>query len=458
MKWSQRGIRSGWAAALVLGTVSIAASEPLTADKAVQLALTRSAQMINSDANVVDARSGVYFAYSGVLPSLSAGWSRDGALTTKSSGDRAFGGVVFPSKPIDAEGYSSAPTLSGHWPILNLASIEGLRAARTSLNAAQLRRSATRAQVALDTRGLFYNVVKSVHLAVVSTDAAKLARDDERRVQALFEVGSVSKSDLLKAQVRTAQAQLDSLTRHYSVTEQRFTLARQLGVKETELGEVDTALTASVQDFDEEALLGEAEKSRPDIRAAEAELRAARTSLRSANLARLPFVELSGVGTWSQKSSFKNRYFLTDSVGQPYESVITGRNQFDRDLRGSVALTWNLFSGMRTESQIARARAGVLVAEETRDAARRNLQAEVHQALLGYREAMAGLEVAERGQASADENVRLTQQKYNVGSSTILELIDAQVQLQQARSNRVSALAAIRFAEATLNRVRGGSE
>ena len=56
---------------------------------------------------------------------------------------------------------------------------------------------------------------------------------------------------------------------------------------------------------------------------------------------------------------------------------------------------------------------------------------------------------------SAAENLKLTQQKYNVGSATILELIDAQVQLQRAQSDGVSALAAIRVAEAQIDRVRG---
>jgi outer membrane protein TolC len=54
--------------------------------------------------------------------------------------------------------------------------------------------------------------------------------------------------------------------------------------------------------------------------------------------------------------------------------------------------------------------------------------------------------------------VKLTQQKYNVGSATILDLIDAQVQLQRARSQGVAALATIRVAEATLDRARGRAE
>ena len=66
--------------------------------------------------------------------------------------------------------------------------------------------------------------------------------------------------------------------------------------------------------------------------------------------------------------------------------------------------------------------------------------------------------MARRGLESATENLKLTQEKYNVGSATILDLIDAQVSLQRAQSDTVVGLAAIRVAEAQLNRVRGRAE
>jgi outer membrane protein TolC len=53
------------------------------------------------------------------------------------------------------------------------------------------------------------------------------------------------------------------------------------------------------------------------------------------------------------------------------------------------------------------------------------------------------------------ENLKLIQQKYNVGSATILDLIDAQVQATRAAADRQRTLAAIRVAEAQVDRVRG---
>jgi outer membrane protein TolC len=126
------------------------------------------------------------------------------------------------------------------------------------MRSARSRRLATRNDVVLATKRQFYEVVKAVKLADVATGALKLSRDDERRVRALFEVGSVSKSDLLKAQVRTAQSELDSLTADQTVTAQRIVLAQQLGIAESTMGEIDTLLTFQAGTFDEGQVLDEA--------------------------------------------------------------------------------------------------------------------------------------------------------------------------------------------------------
>ena len=78
--------------------------------------------------------------------------------------------------------------------------------------------------------------------------------------------------------------------------------------------------------------------------------------------------------------------------------------------------------------------------------------------MLGHQEAVERERLARKTLESASENLNLVQQKYNVGSATILDLIDSQVQLQRAQSDLVTALAAIRVADATLARVRGRSE
>lgn len=437
---------------LVLGTFGAGAAHgaALTADEAVKIALEKSTQIINAEAGIRDAKGGLYGAYGGVIPSLALSLSRTDSRTENSTGADYIGGVVIPRPLTDTRFNSTTPSVSASWGILDLSSWAGLSSARQGLRAARLSRDATRADVALATRRQFYAVVQAIKLADVSAGALRLARDDERRVRAMFEVGSVSKSDLLKAQVRTAQSEFDQISAQHAVTVQRDGLASQMGIRGSELGEVDTLLVATEQPYDEAALLAEAARNRPDLIAAEAELKSSRASLNAARMARLPYVTASGQMTFNSKS----KSTLIPEAGQTSEF----NSESDRQLSAQLALRWDVFNLGSIDSRIASARARVDRSREAYDALQRNLASEVHEQLLAYNEAIEQNKVAQRGLESAVENLKLTQEKYNVGSATILELIDAQVQLQTAQSNVVKALAAIRVAEAQINRVRGQAE
>ena len=447
-----------WLGGLCLMWAASATAEPLTADRAVAMALQRNSQVINAEASVLDARGGLYSAYSGVLPRISGSLTRSTFVVDNETGGRNIGGGLTASVTSDYESHGTTPSVGASWSVLNLSSLSNLSAARNGLKAAKLSRNATRSDVVLIARRQFYEVVKAVRLAEVADGAVKLSRDDERRVRALFEVGSVSRGDLLKAQVRTAQSQLDSLTAHQSVINQRIVLAGLLGVREAEMPEVDTLLTAEPQSYDESALVAEAAKGRPDLLAADAELISARAGRNAARLARLPYVSASAGVDLKTKSRATS---TIQPPGQPpfiNPGISSSTTETDRQTSAQISLNLDLFDGFAMDARSASANARLMRAQETRNALRRNLEGEVHQAFLAYNEAIQREQVARRALESATENLKLTQEKYNVGSATILELIDAQVQLQRAQSDGVSALAAIRVAEAQLNRVRGRAE
>jgi outer membrane protein len=450
-------MRRAWMGGLVLLWATNASADVLTVDQAVKLALQKNTQMIGAEATVLDARGGLYNSMSPLLPNLRISATRFNSITTReeqSGVDFQFGQTLPYTSTFDNEVHGTNPSLSGSWNILNLSNWAGYSAARHGMRAAEFNRQATRNDVALDTRRQFYAVVTAVRLSNVATQALKLSRDDERRVRALFEVGSVARNDLLRAQVRTAQSELDSLTAVQLVVNQRIALAEQLGIREQQMGEVDTLLVVETQQYDEGQLVTEAAKQRPDLMAADRDLASAKADVRSAKMAWLPYITASG--TMPFNTSSRQVSTVIDSAGKTVLPSL--RFNTDQVLNGSLALNWDIFTGFATQGRIAAARARLLRSQETQAALYRNLESEVHQAFQAYREAVERDRVARRGLESATENLKLTQEKYNVGSSTILDLIDAQVSLQRAQSDTVVGLAAIRVAEAQLNRVRGRAE
>jgi outer membrane protein len=476
MRSASRTIASVALAGIAWLSTDAAAQPVLTADDAVKMALQRNSQMINASADVLSARGGLYGAYAGVLPRVSAGLTRSGSRVDRASGSSLFGSFVTPSVTTDRESYSTSPQLSGSWQLLNLSSIAGLSSARAGLKVSKLAREATRAEVALATRQQFYQVVQAAKLIGVASQALTLARDSERRVRVLFEVGSVSRSDVLQAQVQTAQSQLDSIGARQALLVQRDLLAMQIGIEEARLGEVDTVLIFTPHEIDEAGLLGEAAANRPDLKAASLQLKAARAGLMSARLARLPYVTVAGSAGFDLSTAFRQKSYGTTRVYGPphvhpdgtdslpvFQDLVaeiptpetSGNSKVHRQYGASISLNWDFFDGLATDSRNAAARAQLMRAQNAYDVLHRNLAGEVHEAALTYQQVLASEAVAEAAVASATENMKLTQQKYNVGSATILDLITAQVALARAQSQLVNALAAIRVAEARIDRVRG---
>jgi outer membrane protein TolC len=452
-----RMMRRAWMWGLVLLWATNASAQVLTVDEAVKLALHKNVDVIGAEANVLEARGALYNSWSPLLPNLRISATRFNTITTlehQTGVDFQFGVPLPFTSTSDFESHGTTPSLSGQWNILNLSNWAGHSAARHGMQAAQFGRQATRNDVALAARRQFYAVVTAVRLDGVANSAAKLARDDERRVRALFEVGSVSRSDLLKAEVRTAQSELDSLTGVQAVVNQRIALAELIGIREQQMAPVDTAMVFSAGQYDEAQLVTEAAKQRPDLMAADRDLASAKADVRSAKMAWLPYITASGSMPFNTSSRQVSTVF--DSAGKIVLPSL--RISTDQTLNGSLSLNWDIFTGFATQGRIAVARARQLRSEETRAALYRNLESEVHQAIQSYREALERDRVARRGLESAVENLKLTQEKYNVGSATILDLIDAQVQLQRAQSDTVVAQAAIVVAEAQLNRVRGRAE
>ena len=450
-------------ALVMLAAPGVGHTAPLTADEAVKIALQKNSSVINAEASVLSARSGLWSAYSGVVPSVSGDYSIQNTKLDPNGDLQAiqFGSSTLFYRTRSFEQTNKSPSLSASWSVLDLSNWSQLSSARQSMRGARLSKQATRNDIALEARRRFYGVVRAIRLAEVASSSLKLARDDERRVKALYEVGSVSKSDLLKARVRTSQSQLDSLLSNHGIISARISLATLLTVPESDMADVDTTLSGSTRTFEMATVLSEAGAARPDLKASELNVRAAQAGLNAARFQRLPSVRLSGSLDYSTRTRTQSqRDFYTDSTGTTLLGVGRQDTETKSDPSRSAALFLSIpiFDGFQTDSRIASARANLLHARATRDALVRSLEGEVRLTLLGYQEATEREDLARQTLASAAENLNLVQQKYNVGSATILDLIDSQVQLQRAQSDLVSALADIRVAEAAVDRVRGKAE
>ena len=79
----------------------------------------------------------------------------------------------------------------------------------------------------------------------------------------------------------------------------------------------------------------------------------------------------------------------------------------------------------------------------------------VEQAEISAEEAQERIQAAQAAVASAEENFRLSQGRYDAGVGTILELTDAQLALTQSQNTESQALSDFRIALYRLDRALG---
>lgn len=191
-------------------------------------------------------------------------------------------------------------------------------------------------------------------------------------------------------------------------------------------------------DFD--ALVQEAQRTRPEILEADARIAAAQRGIQVARRTSLPGLNLSVGYTLSPNAAGFSRY-----------------NQ----VAGTLGVSIPLFDGGLARARVEQARADVSSAETDRRQAVDQVSLEVQQAYLILLQSRDRVAVAKVGVTQAREASRLAQVRYSagvsqqVGVSPILELSNAQSSLAQAEANQVNALYDYNNARAQLDRAIG---
>jgi len=120
-----------------------------------------------------------------------------------------------------------------------------------------------------------------------------------------------------------------------------------------------------------------------------------------------------------------------------------------------VSLRWNVFDGFRTWYGSGQAQASRSAANELLEQTRKEVSYQVHEAWLRRVEAEKRREVASSAVAAADEATRLLAKRFDNALATMVELLDAQSALNQARANLVESDANLMLATGRLYHAAG---
>jgi len=105
----------------------------------------------------------------------------------------------------------------------------------------------------------------------------------------------------------------------------------------------------------------------------------------------------------------------------------------------SLSLRWTLFNGFDRELSIVQREADLDLAEANASDASRAVEAEMTTRLAELEAARIRTEITQTSVAAATEDLRVQQQRYRLGASTIVDLLTSQEALNQAEVDVVNA-------------------
>ena len=312
-----------------------------------------------------------------------------------------------------------------------LADLGRTRAELESADAGELEQ---RFRSALLTEADYYDVLQNQELARVAADRTQRAEEGLGIARARVVSGAAVQSDSLQLVLELTQARTDQLRRDAALRVARLQLGRRVGeAGPVDAEPVDTAPAPELPlGLDEAVQL--AVTQGPQYRAARAGERAASALLKAERGQYLPQVTLLGTHVRFDDSFFPS-----------------ARNV------SSIALSVSLpiWDDGRRELAISQARVNRDVSRAIREDLERAARPDVTQAYEAYVTARATAALSSTGVLVAQENYRVQESRYRAGSTTILDVLDAQIRLTQSEADLVQARYAARLALAGLEAILG---
>jgi outer membrane protein len=405
---------------------------PISLAEAIRLAQQNAPATVQARGAIQTSEFSVKQAYSAFLPSvnLSAG-------TTRQKGDRfdTQGNLVpFTGNPAS---YSTGMNAS-------LQLFDGgrrwfdIRRAKADVNAAEATEVTQRYQIALQVKQQYYNI-----LAARESESAARAQIDQasqqlRAAGLRLRAGAATTSDSLRSMIQLGNARLAMLTARNNLSLANATLTRLVASPRTVTATPSDTLDQRVV-IPSLASLEPLVQRAPAVEQAEAELESAKAATRSAKTAYLPTVNMN----FSRGGSGLDPAFGLGDKRYAYNQSL------------NFSLSFPLFNNLNREVSLLRASVAEDNAEVTLRDTRLGARQTLVQALGQMTTAQQQVDIQSASVSAAVEDLRVQQRRYELGASTLLEVLTSQTQLDQARTALIRARYDYRVAKAQLEALIG---
>lgn len=420
---------------IVIGRVPTNGTVDLNLPKTVQMALDYNRDIKNSQYALKKAEYAINQAQAGKKPTV----------------DYNFGAQR--SRATDAATYSRAASLMGSANSISNAFSNGISVniplytgglVEGQIDVAKLGKTNAQEEILRVEQATKYSAIEGYYallayqeLQGVYHEAVDNLQGHLDNVQAQYNVGTKAKVDVLSSDVSLANAKTTAITADNNVAIAESNLNNILGLPlETKLNLADHQLPFDTYNISLQEAMDYAMKYRPEVLQAAIAVQEAERSIDIADAGNKPTVAITGGNDWA-------------------DNTFPGIDANKRSWKVAAGVTYNFYDGGTTKAKVAQAKQDLLVARETEQKTRESVQLQVKQAYLNIRSAAQKVEETQTVVDQARENYRIQNIRYQAGVGINLDVLDAQLSLNQAQVNHIQALYDYNVGIAKLEQVMG---
>ncbi len=436
-------------------------SKKLNLDQAIQIALKNNREVRIAELEVEKADQAVKEAFGYALPSLdfSAGFSRFLKKPRMPFPDfqamlgNAVYGILFNERllPFDPTKFSPLKTKLQAFAqrnnykatfqvtqiLFNSAVFRGIGASQIYLNLSKVRLKSTVAKTTFDVKKAFYGVLLAKEMLRITKERFQNAQDNLKMIQAMNKHGLVSDFDKMQVEVqveniRPMVTQLENVLKNA-----KNGLKIVLGLSQDEELDVEGKLQYSPENLpDESDVLAQALSSNLDLK-----------TLKIKKDVDNEFIEIDRSDYWPTLVAFGDYTFAGSDEHydfQNYQSSTIG-----------LSLSINLFKGTRVYHKVEQDEIAVMQTEEQIKNLSDAIATRVKAKLRDLNRVREQISAMEKNVALAEKAYKIAQVRYKEGTGTQLELKNADVELNVAKTNKIKAVADYLTARAELDYLLG---
>jgi outer membrane protein len=282
---------------------------------------------------------------------------------------------------------------------------------------ADARAEQVRQQIRFEVVKAYYGLLLARARKAVADEAVRTAEADVRRIRDMYKEGVIVVSDLLSAEVQLSEFRQQVIQTQGEIVTAEAALNTALGLPVETPQRVASDLAERRFELSVKGeLMRLALEHRPEYRNAVLAVTSAQKQVRGARGESLPRMDTFASFGWSGRTP------------------VTGST----DYTVGAAVTYNLFDAGR-KARLAQASAAEGMADAEREQLANRIHFEVVRAHQQFVTARERLEVANRATGQAEEALRIVQDRYREGLTTITEVLRAETALDRARTNVLAA-------------------